>query len=268
MNFDINKIIDAIIDFSPKLIGAILILVIGFWAQKIIMKRVEKILSKKNTDKTLTSFTLSFLDILLKVVIVLAAASLIGFEMAAIFTVLAAFSFAFGMALQGNLSHLAAGVTILIFKPFKLGDFIVTQGYSGTVKDIQIFSTTLETPDNRIVIVPNGTITSNAMENLSTNKERIVKMSFGISYNDDIDKAREIIMNVAKGCPNIIQDKPVAIMVEALADSSVNFTVRPWCKSQDYWAVNFYMHEHVKKAFDKENISIPFPQMDVHMNQQ
>ncbi len=265
---DFDKILKSIIDFSPKLIGAIAVLVIGNWLRKLIMKNIEKILFRKKTDPGLTSFTTSTLDTLIKVTILLIAVSIIGVELTFLTVVFGAMAFAVGMALQGNLSHFASGIMILAFKPFTIGDFIKTQGYSGTVKDIKIFSTVLVTLDNRVVIVPNGTIASNILENLTANKERVVAMSFGISYNDDIDKARKVIIDVAKGCPKIIQDKPVAIMVEALADSSVNLTVRPWAKSVDYWEVYFYMHEHVKKAFDKDNVSIPFPQMDVHFDKE
>ncbi len=267
-DFDFSKILNTLIGFAPKLIGAIAVLIIGNWVRKLIMKNLETILFRKKTDPALTSFTTSALDTLIKVSILLIAVSLIGVELTFLGAIFAAMAFAIGMALQGNLSHFAAGIMILAFKPFNIGDFIKTQGYSGTVKDIRIFSTILVTLDNRVVIVPNGTIASNILENLTANKERVVAMSFGISYNEDIDKARKIIEEVAKGCPNIIQDKPVAIMVEALADSSVNLTVRPWAKSTDYWPVYFYMHEHVKKAFDRENVSIPFPQMDVHFDKE
>ncbi len=268
VNIDFDKILNALINFAPKLIGAIAVLVIGNWVRKLIMKNIEKILFRKKTDPGLTSFTTSVLDTLIKVTIFLIAVSIIGVELTFLGVIFGAMAFAVGMALQGNLSHFASGIMILAFKPFNIGDFVKTQGYSGTVKDIKIFSTILVTLDNRVVIVPNGTIASNILENLTANKERVVKMSFGISYNDDIDKARKIIEEVAKGCPNIIQDKPVAIMVEALADSSVNLTVRPWAKSTEYWPVYFYMHEHVKKAFDRENVSIPFPQMDVHFDKE
>ncbi|MCB0798701.1 MAG: mechanosensitive ion channel, partial [Chitinophagales bacterium] len=168
---------------------------------------------------------------------------------------------------QGNLSHMAAGIMILFFRPFRVGDFIVTQGYSGTVKEIQIFNTILTTLDNRVIIIPNGAITSGPLENLTANPERKVPMTFGISYRGDIDNARSVIQQVADGCEHILHDQPVDIFIESLGSSSVNFTVRPWCKSEHYWDVFFYMHEQVKKAFDANSISIPFPQMDVHVQQ-
>jgi len=164
------------------------------------------------------------------------------------------------------LSHMAAGILILIFRPFRVEDFIVTNGYSGRVKEIQIFNTILTTLDNRIIIIPNGKITSSPLENLTANPARKVPMIFGIGYADDIDKARKVIQDVADGCPHIDHEQPVDIMVTELADSSVNFAVRPWCKTEDYWTVYAYMTEEVKKAFDREDIGIPFPQMDVHVN--
>ncbi|PID89022.1 MAG: hypothetical protein CSB01_04220 [Bacteroidia bacterium] len=161
---------------------------------------------------------------------------------------------------------MASGVLIIFFKPFKIGDSIVTQGYKGTVKEIQIFNTILTTLDNRIVIIPNGAVMNGPIENLSANEVRKVPMTFGIGYPDDIDKARAVINQVADSCPHIDHNQAIDILVSELADSSVNFTVRPWCKTEDYWKVHFYMQEHVKKAFDKEGIGIPYPQMDVHLN--
>ncbi|HCK22165.1 MAG TPA: mechanosensitive ion channel protein, partial [Bacteroidetes bacterium] len=181
--------------------------------------------------------------------------------------ILGALAFAIGMALHGNLSHMAAGIMVLFFKPFKVGDFIVAQGYSGTVREIQIFNTILNTLDNRIIIIPNGAITSGPIENLSANPERKVPMTFSISYAGNIDNARKVIKEVVEGCPQIIQTKETDILVSQLADSSVNFAVRPWCKTEDYWDVYFYMHEHIKKAFDAHGVTIPFPQMDVHVQQ-
>ena len=155
---------------------------------------------------------------------------------------------------------------ILIFRPYRVDDFIVTQGYSGVVKEIQLFNTILTTLDNRIIFIPNGAITSGPIENLTANPMRKVPMTFGISYTDDIDKARTIIQRVADNCESIDHTQPVDIFVSELADSSVNFAVRPWCKTEHYWDVYFYMHEQIKKAFDQEGIAIPFPQMDIHLD--
>ena len=191
---------------------------------------------------------------------------MIGIQMTTFIAMLTAASLAVGLAFRGSLSNFAGGIMILFLKPFKVGDFIVTNGYSGTVKEIQIFKTILSTLDNRIVIIPNGSIMSGPIENLTANDTRKVPMTFGIGYDDDIDHAYEVIKRVVKTCEHIDHSQTTDIKVTELADSSVNIAVRPWCKTEDYWTVHAYMHEHIKKEFDKEKIGIPFPQMDVHLH--
>lgn len=266
MNFNVDSIYEMIIAYAPKVLGAIVTLVIGFWLAGIITKKVKRGMEKRNVDKSLAPFLVSVVSIALKLLVLLSAASMFGLEVTSFVAIFGALAFAIGMALQGNLSHMAAGILILFFKPFQVGDFIVTNGYSGTVAEIHIFNTILTTLDNRIIIIPNGTITSNPLENLTKNPIRKVPMTFGIGYDDDIDKARSVIEKVVSSCPQIMQDKETDILVSELADSSVNFAVRPWCKTEDYWAVHFYMQENIKKEFDKNGIGIPFPQMDVHMH--
>ncbi|HAE14382.1 MAG: mechanosensitive ion channel [Chitinophagales bacterium] len=258
---------EMLISYAPLVAGAILTLVIGFILAGIISRMARKAMEKRDFDASLTPFITSLINITIKILVLLSAASMFGFEVTSFVAILGALAFAIGMALQGNLSHMAAGIMILFFRPFRVGDFIVTQGYSGTVKEIQIFNTILTTLDNRVIIIPNGAITSGPLENLTANPERKVPMTFGISYRGDIDKARSVIQQVADGCEHILHDQPVDIFIESLGSSSVNFTVRPWCKSEHYWDVFFYMHEQVKKAFDANSISIPFPQMDVHVQQ-
>lgn len=264
MNY-IETITNMAIAYAPKVVGALLTLVVGFWLAATLSKMLRKAMTKRNVDVTLVPFISSVVSIGLKILVLLSAASMFGIEITAFVAIFGALAFAIGMALQGNLGHMAAGILILFFKPFKVGDFIVTQGYSGTVKEIQIFNTIMSTLDNRIIIIPNGSITSGPIENLTANDRRKVPMTFGIGYPDDIDKAREAIQRVADGCPFIDHDEKVDILVSELGDSSVNFTVRPWCKTEDFWNVHFYMHEHVKKEFDRSKIGIPFPQMDVHL---
>ncbi len=261
----INTLIELGAAYAPKVVGAILTLVIGFWIIKRLTKALAKYFKRKNFDETIEPFLLSLVNVGLKVVLLLAVAQMFGIETTSFVAIFGALAFAIGLALQGNLSHMAAGILILIFRPFKVGDYIVAQGYEGTVKEIQIFSTILVTLDNRIIIIPNGAITSGPIENLTAPGERKVPMVFGIGYPDDIDKARTIIQQVADACPHINHDKPVDIFILELADSSVNFAVRPWCKTEFFWDVHFYMHEQIKKEFDKAGIGIPFPQMDVHL---
>lgn len=253
--------------YAPKVAGAIITLIIGFVLAGILARTARRGMEKRGMDASLIPFLTSLIGISIKILVLLSAASMFGLEVTSFVAIFGALAFAIGMALQGNLSHMAAGIMILFFRPFKVGDFIVTNGYSGTVKEIQIFNTILTTLDNRIIIIPNGAITSAPMENLTANPIRKVPMTFGIGYPDNIDKAREVIKEVAATCPHIIQDEPVDIFIEALGSSSVNFAVRPWCKSEHYWDVYFYMHENIKKAFDKQGVGIPFPQMDVHLRQ-
>lgn len=262
----VQQLISTAVDYAPQVLGALLTLLIGFRVIGFLTDRLRRYFQRRSFDKTIEPFLVSLVSIGLKIMLLLAVASMFGIETTSFVAIFSALAFAIGLALQGNLAHMAAGILILIFRPFKVGDFIVAQGYSGTVKEIQIFTTILTTLDNRIIIMPNGAITSGPIENLTAPGERKVPMVFGISYTDDIDKAREVIQQVADACPYISHDKPVDILVSELGDSSVNFAVRPWCKTADYWNVHFYMHEHIKKEFDKNGVSIPFPQMDVHLD--
>ena len=253
-------------DYAPLVVGAILVLIIGFWAVNGIVRYLDKQMKKSGLDEDLRPFLLTLTNVLLKVLVFFSAAGIVGIETTSFVALLAAAGFAIGLALQGTLSHFAAGVLILFFKPYRTGDYIVAQGYEGFVKEIQIFNTILTTLDNRIIIVPNGAISSGPIENLTSPGERKVDLTFGIGYGDDIDKARSVIESVIAESEQILKDKGTEIFVKELGDSSVNFAVRVWVHVDDYWAVFFYMHEQVKKAFDREGISIPFPQMDVHVD--
>ncbi|MFO7701920.1 mechanosensitive ion channel family protein [Psychroflexus maritimus] len=259
---------ELVINYAPKVLGAIITLIIGFWIARLIAGKVKNLMVNKNVDPTLIPFLTSLIAIILKILVLFSAASMFGLEVTSFIAIFSALVFAIGLGLQGNLSHMAAGVLLLIFKPFKVKDFIVTNGYSGTVKEIQLINTILTTLDNRIIIIPNGQIMGNPLENITANPMRKVPMTFGISYTDDIDKAREVINQVAKSCDHIDHSQAVDIFVSELGDSSVNFAVRPWVKTEDYWTVYFYMHENIKKEFDKAGIGIPFPQMDVHLHKQ
>lgn len=264
----VDEIKAMVIEYAPSVLGALLTIIIGFWLSGVIAGKVRKTMEKRDVDVSLAPFITSLIGISIKVLVLLSAASMFGIEVTSFVAILSALAFAIGLALQGNLSHMAAGIVILLFKYYKVGDFIVTQGYSGTVKEIQIFNTILTTLDNRVIIIPNGGILSGPIENLTTNPERKVPMTFGIGYDDDIDKAKAVIKRVVESCKEIDHSKDVDIFVSELADSSVNFAVRPWCKTEDYWTVFKYMQEHIKKEFDKEGIGIPYPQMDVHVHKQ
>jgi len=253
------------IQYGPKLILAILTLIIGLWLINRFVKSTKRHFTSK-ADPTLGSFIGSLLSVVLKGVLLIAVASMIGIETTSFIAVLGAAGLAVGFALQGSLANFAGGVLILMFKPFKVGDLIEAQGNIGSVKDIQIFNTILTTADNRIVIIPNGALSNSSMININQEATRRVDFVFGIGYSDDINKAKSILQNLADQDSRVLKDPESMIVLSELADSSVNFTVRLWVNTADYWGVYFCMHEAVKKAFDEQGISIPFPQQDVHMH--
>ncbi len=263
---NLDKLTEILTAYAPKVAGAILTLIIGFWVIKKLSKVTSNLLEKKKFDETVRPFLVSIVDVGLKVMLLLAVASMFGINVTSFIAIFTALAFAIGMALQGSLGHFASGVLLLLFKPYKVGDLVTINGETGVVEAIQVFNTLLRTPDNKRIIIPNGVVTSGVVTNISGQGTIRVDMSFGIGYSDDIDKARSIIKEVADKCDLIFKDPPIDIFVQELADSSVNFAVRPWCKSEHFWDVYFYMHENIKKAFDQQGISIPFPQMDVHLD--
>ena len=196
----------------------------------------------------------------------ISAISMLGVQMTSFVAILGAAGLAVGMALSGMLSNFAGGVMILIFKPFKAGDFIEAQGHMGTVSEIQIFNTILKTPDNKTTIIPNGGLSIGSMTNFSTEPQRRVDMTFGIGYGDDTAKAREVMMGLINADDRILKDPEPFVAVSELADSSVNFVVRVWCNAADYWGIYFDMQEKIYNTFNTEGLNIPFPQMDVHVH--
>lgn len=256
-----------ITDYGLKVIGAIVTLVIGLWLAGYITRIARKAFTRSNVDADVQPFLLSLINVGLKVMVLLAVAGMFGIETTSFIAIFSALAFAIGMALQGSLGHFASGVLILIFKPYRVDDLVeIGGGHTGTVKAIQIFNTVLVTLDNKHIIVPNGVVTSNVITNISGQEIIGVELTFGIGYNDSIDKAREIILRVGKECPWILDDPAQGVVVGELGDSSVNLNTRPFCNSEHYWDTFFYMQENVKKAFDAEGVSIPFPQMDVHLD--
>ena len=252
--------------YGPKLVLAIVTLVIGLWLIKRLVKGADKHFTSK-ADPTLGRFMSNLVSVILKAVLLIAVASMVGIETTSFVAILGAAGLAVGLALQGSLANFAGGVLILMFKPFKVGDVIDAQGFIGTVKEIQIFNTILKTGDNRVVIIPNGKLSNSSLVNINKESTRRVDFVFGIGYGDDIDKAKSIIESVIAQEDRILKDPAHLVVVSELADSSVNFTVRVWVNTPDFWAVNFAMKENVKKAFDAQGVSIPFPQRDVHLHQ-
>ena len=250
--------------YVPKLALAIIVLIVGFWLVKKLANFMDRRFEKQGMDVSLRPFIKSLITIGLKVMVVISVASMVGIATTSFIAVLGAAGLAIGLALQGSLANFAGGALILIFKPFKVGDVLEAQGHIGGVKEIQIFNTILTTPDNKTVIMPNGPLSNGSMVNYSTEPLRRVDLTFGIGYSDDIDKARGIIEQILTADERVLKDPKLFIAVSELADSSVNFTVRPWAKQADFWGVFFDTQEKVKKAFDEAGVSIPFPQMDVH----
>jgi small conductance mechanosensitive channel len=251
--------------WATKTLLAVFILFGGWILAGFLSNMVSKILEKKGFDDTLRPFISNIILWLMRVVVFIVAASSVGIETTSLVALIGAIGFAIGMALQGSLGNLAGGVMLLIFRPIKVGDFIIAQGESGVVDEIQLFHTIVITMDGKTIYLPNGALSSGNITNVSKKPERRVDSVFGISYQDDIDKARAIIMKVVEADNRILKEPAPAVPLINLGDSSVDLEVRAWVKSADYWAVMFELKENVKKAFDREGISIPFPQMDVHL---
>lgn len=260
-----EQIYSIIMVYGPKLIGAIITLIIGLWLISVIKKVVSKRLLKNNVDASLRGFLNSLINILLKILLFISVIGMMGVQMTSFIAILGAAGLAVGMALSGTLQNFAGGVMLLIFKPFKAGDFIDAQGYMGVVSEIQIFNTILKTGDNKTIIIPNGGLSTGPMTNFSTEEERRVDFVFGIGYGDDVDKAKKVLNALIAADGRIFKDREPFIVVSELADSSVNLTVRVWAKASDYWGIFFDMQEKVYKTFSKEGLNIPFPQMDVHV---
>jgi len=264
--FDWEPIYDWVIANGIKVLMAILIAVIGLWIINKIVKGFKRILIARNIDETLVPFIISLTSVTLKVLLFISVISYLGIQMTSFIAILGAAGLAIGMALSGTLQNFAGGVILLILKPFKVGDYIEAQGHAGLVKEIQIFNTILTTLDNKVVIIPNGGLSTGAMTNYTKEETRRVDFVFGIGYDDDIDKARNIIIEVANKNELIMKDPEIFVGVLEHGDSSVNLVTRVWSKTSDYWTVYFYMMEFVKKEFDKQGITIPYPQRDVHMH--
>jgi len=264
----INQLTEIVVEYGPKLLGAIAVWIIGGWIIKALIRGFGRIMDRSKMDASLVPFLKGIIGALLKVMLVISVLSMLGIQMTSFIAILGAAGLAIGMAMSGTLQNFAGGVMILIFKPFKVGDLIDAQGYLGTVSAIQIFNTILKTPDNKTIIIPNGGLSTSSMTNYSTEDTRRVDWTIGIAYGDDVDKARKVIKQLSDEDSRILKDPEVFIQVSELADSSVNFAVRAWVKSADYWGVFFDMNEKVYKTFDKEGLNIPFPQMDVHLQKE
>lgn len=256
-----------LVTWGIKIVAAILILVIGNWLAKKAVNLFVTMMERNEVDVTLTRFLKNIVYYALLTAVVIAAATELGINTTSFLAVVGAAGLAIGLALKDSLANFSAGVMLILFRPFKVGDVINAAGETGSVQEITIFNTVLNTPDNQRKIIPNGIVSSGTITNITANDKRRIDMVFGIGYGDDIKAAEKVLQDIVKAEPKVLSDPPVSIAVSELADSSVNFVVRPWVQTGDYWDVKFSLTEKIKLAFDEAGISIPFPQQDVHMHQ-
>ena len=261
----LDKVYELLTVYGIKVVAAVVIFIVGRWVAKAIANFIKKMMTKSNTDETLVKFVGSLCYIALLAFVVIAALNQLGIQTTSFIAILGAAGLAIGLALQGSLGNFAAGVLMIIFKPFKVGDFIEGAGVAGTVEEIQIFTTQLKTPDNKTIIVPNAKMTGDNITNFTMKGTRRVDFVFGIGYEDDIDKARKVIEGIIAEDNRVLKDPAPMVAVSELADSSVNFVARAWSSADDYWGFYFDTTEKVKKQFDAGGISIPYPQRDVHV---
>lgn len=259
------SLVDLISDYAVKIVIAIAIFYVGKWAARKLTDLVVKITRKTGkVDETLLKFLSNIIYYVLMIVVILTALEQLGVDTTSFLAILGAAGLAIGLALKDSLSNFASGVMIILFRPFKVGDFINAAGVSGSVEEISIFNTLLKTGDNQTLIVPNGAITSGTITNVNAKPTRRVDLVVGIGYDDDIKKAKEVLTNILTSNEKVLVEEGITVAVSELADSSVNFVVRAWVNTPDYWDVKFGLTEEIKLTFDKEGISIPFPQQDVH----
>ncbi|MEZ8692986.1 small-conductance mechanosensitive channel MscS [Vibrio splendidus] len=257
---------DLFIQYGVNIISALIILFIGNIIVKAVANSVSKVLQKKKMDRAVVEFVHGLVRYLLFVIVLIAALGRLGVQTASVVAVIGAAGLAVGLALQGSLSNFAAGVLIVAFRPFKSGDYVEIGGVAGSVDSIQIFQTVLTTPDNKMVVVPNGSVIGSPITNYSRHDTRRIDLMIGVSYNADLQKTKALLTKICESDERVLKEPGVQVGVHTLADSSVNFVVRPWVSTADYWNVYFDLMQAIKEGLDNEGIEIPFPQMDVHMN--
>jgi small conductance mechanosensitive channel len=263
----IEALVEGASRFGLQIIAAIAVFIIGRWLAGRLTSLLERGLQRAGTDPTLVGFFRNIAYFGLLIMVVIAAVGQLGVQTTAFIAVLGAAGLAVGLALQGSLANFAAGVLMIIFRPFKAGDFVDAAGTAGVVEEVQLFTTRMRTPDNKTIIIPNAQVTAGTITNFSARDTRRLDLVFGVSYGDDLDKVKRVINEVLADEPRLLEEPEPLIGILELGDSSVNFAVRPWVPSSDYWPVFFALQEAMKKRFDKEGINIPFPQRDVHLYQ-
>ena len=262
---DAQVIYDAVIRYGTQLLLAALVLLIGLRIIGMIVRAASRKMAKAEMDSSLQPFMKSLLRITLQILLLISVASMIGIEMTSFIAVIGAMAFAVGLALQGSLANFAGGVLILLLKPFKVGDYIQAAGHAGTVKEVQIFYTLLDTPDNTRVVVPNALLSNSSAINYSKNPIRRLDLTFDVGYESDIDRVRSILLDLANRHELIFEDPPPQVLLGEHGDNAIVFYLRMWCNAGDYWPLYFEFLETVKKAFDEAGINIPYPQRDVHL---
>jgi small conductance mechanosensitive channel len=267
--FDWNQVLDFLktegTDLAINIAIAIVIFYVGKIVVGLLVRGMRRVMRRQEVDKTLETFVCNLVRMVLMVVVIIAAIGQVGIQTTSFIAIFGAAGLAVGLALQGSLSNFAAGVLIVLFRPYKVGDFVEAAGIAGVVEQVQILTTIFKTGDNKQIIVPNGQVMSSIITNYSANDKRRVDMVVGVSYDDDLDKVRATLEELIKAEGRILEDPAPTVAVSELGDSSVNFVVRPWVATADYWGVMFDLTEAIKKRFDKEGISFPFPQQDVHL---
>jgi small conductance mechanosensitive channel len=263
----VEKFQEAATSWGPSLVAALVVLLVGWWIARLLAAVVRRMMTRAEVDSTLVSFVSNLTYLGLMALVAITALGQLGINTTSFAAIIAAAGLAVGFALQGSLSNFAAGVMLIMFRPFKVGDYVEAGGVSGAVEEVQVFATRLRTPDNKEITVPNGQITGGSIVNYSAKDTRRIDLVFGIGYDDDLAKAKSILHEAVTDDDRVLQDPEPTIVVLELGDSSVNFAVRPWVKTGDYWPVYFDLTERIKLEFDAQGVSIPFPQTDVHLHQ-
>jgi len=261
-----NYLWEYVLLYGPRLVAAILTLLVGLWIVGILTKVINKLLNKKQIDPSLTPFLRGLFSGLLKILLIISVLGMLGIEMTSFIAIIGSMGLAIGLALSGSLQNFAGGIILLIFKPFKVGDFITAQGHSGTVEAISIMHTILKSPQNETIIIPNGSLSNDSIVNFSSEQLRRVDWVFGVGYGDNTEKTKKILNELLNSDERILKDPASVIALQQLGDSSVNFVVRAWVENSQFWPVFFSMNEKVYKTFEEEGLNIPYPQMDIHLH--
>ena len=251
--------------YAPRVLLAVLTLIVGFWAIGRLSSLTTRVMKRRHVDETVIPFLRSLMEVVLKVLLIISVAGMFGVQTTSFVALIGGAGLAIGLALQGSLAHFASGVLLLTFKPYRVGDLVSIAGFTGEVEAIHIFNTVLKTLDNKRIIIPNGSITSGPITNISGQGTIRVDMQFAVSSKENIDKVRRVVQQVAGSCPQVLQTPPVDVLVHSLEVGITRFDVRPWCKSEHYWDVYYYMQENIKRQFDAQGVIAPTPAMDIQL---